>query len=121
VAIAHGRSGDKGADANIGIRARHADFLPLIGHVLTAEAVAAYMAHRVAGEVQRYALPGIGAFNFLLRDALGGGGIASLRMDAQGKAYAQQLLDMPIEVPRAWLAHSALRQSEPGGGHSQNK
>ncbi len=109
VAIAHARSGDKGADANIGVRARHPDFIPLLRAQLTATAVATHFAHRSDGPVQRYELPGIDAFNFVLRDSLGGGGIASLRYDAQGKAYAQQLLDMPVEVPRSWLAHEAFR------------
>jgi hypothetical protein len=107
--VAHGRSGDKGADANIGIIARHRDFLSLLRATLTADRVRAHMAHRVDGDVERFDLPGIGGLNFLLHDALGGGGIASLRFDAQGKAYAQQLLDMPIDIPRAWLDHPSLR------------
>jgi hypothetical protein len=109
VAIAHARSGDKGADANIGVRARHPDFLPLLRDQLSPGAVAGWLAHRIRGRVERYDVPGIDAVNFVLRDALGGGGIASLRFDPQGKAYAQQLLDMPIEVPADWLDHPAIR------------
>ena len=108
VAIAHARSGDKGADANIGVRARDPDFLPLLRHQLSAEVVADWFAHRIDGAVERYDLPGIHAMSFVLRDALDGGGIASLRFDPQGKAYAQQLLDIPIRVPAAWLLHPAL-------------
>ncbi|RZV51974.1 MAG: DUF1446 domain-containing protein [Deltaproteobacteria bacterium] len=108
VALAHARSGDKGPDANIGVRARHRDFLPLLRNQLTTRVVADWFAHRARGRVERYELPGIDALNFVLRDALGGGGISSLRFDAQGKAYAQQLLDMPVRIPRAWLAHAAL-------------
>ena len=108
VAIAHARSGDKGADANIGVRARHSDFLPLLRDQLTTNVVADWFAHRIRGRVERYELPGIDALNFVLRDALGGGGVSSLRFDPQGKAYAQQLLDMPMQVPKAWLAHEGL-------------
>ncbi len=108
IAIAHARSGDKGADSNIGVRARHPDFLPLLRDQLSAQAVADWFAHRISGAVERYDVPGIHALNFLLHDALGGGGIASLRFDPQGKAYAQQLLDMPMQVPAAWLAHPAI-------------
>ena len=111
LAIAHARSGDKGADANIGVRARHPDFLPLLRDQLSADAVAAWFAHRVEGPVQRYDVPGIHALNFVLRDALGGGGIASLRFDPQGKAYAQQLLDIPLDIPTAWLAHPSLAET----------
>lgn len=110
IAIAHARSGDKGADANIGVRARHPDFLPLLRDQLPAEAVADWLAHRIDGTVERYELPGIHAVNFVLHDALGGGGIASLRFDPQGKAYAQQLLDMPLYVPAAWLFHPGIAE-----------
>jgi hypothetical protein len=109
LAVAHGRSGDKGAHANIGIVARRPEYLPVLRHALTPEAVGAYMAHVFdAGvKVDRYDLPGIGAMNFMLYEALGGGGIASLRNDPQGKAYAQMLMDMPVEVPKAWGVHEA--------------
>jgi hypothetical protein len=110
IAIAHARSGDKGADSNIGVRARHPDFLPLLRDQLSAKAVADWFAHRIEGPVERYDVAGIHALNFVLSDALGGGGIASLRFDPQGKAYAQQLLDMPLQVPTAWLAHPALAE-----------
>ncbi len=108
VAVAHARSGDKGGDANIGVRARHPDFLPLVRAQVTAATVADHLAHVVDGAVERHDLPGIDAVNLHLHDALGGGGIASLRNDPQGKAFAQQLLDMEVTVPRAWLDHAAL-------------
>lgn len=109
VAIAHGRSGDKGADVNIGIRARHADFWPIIRRELTAERVSGHLAHLGATSVSRYELPGIHAVNFLLRGGLGAGGTASLRFDPQGKAVAQQLLDLEIEVPEGLGDHPGLR------------
>jgi hypothetical protein len=122
IAIAHARSGDKGADSNIGVRARHPDFLPLLRDQLSAQAVAGWFAHRIDGAVERYDVPGIHALNFLLRDALGGGGIASLRFDPQGKAYAQQLLDMPMQVPAAWLTHPAIAEvPEVAGAREKNR
>ncbi len=111
IAIAHGRSGDKGADVNIGIRARHTDFWPVILRELTAERIQHYLAHLGASSVTRYELPGIHAVNFLLEDGLGAGGTASLRFDPQGKAVGQQLLDMEVEVPAGMERHEAL--SEP--------
>jgi len=81
----YGRSGDKGDDANIGVIARRAEFVPALRAALTAEAVKTYLAHLVAGAVERYELPGINGFNFVLRRALDGGGVASLRHDPQGQ------------------------------------
>jgi len=104
IRIALGRSGDKGNDSNIGIIARRPDYLPLIRAQVTPEVVKRYMAHAVKGEVLRFDLPGIDAVNFLLKDALGGGGIASLRNDPQGKAFAQMLLDLPVRAPPGLIA-----------------
>ncbi len=108
VRLAHGRSGDKGDTANIGVLARRPQFVPLLAGQLTAAAVRAYLAHLVEGEVERYDWPGLNGWNFVLRRALGGGGIASLRYDPQGKSYAQILMDMPVRVPAAWLADPLL-------------
>lgn len=99
IRIAHGRSGDKGDNSNIGIIARSPKIWLWLQENLTAEKVAAHMSHLVKGEVERYELPGIMALNFVLHHALGGGGMASLQSDPLGKCYAQMLLDMPIEVP----------------------
>ena len=101
IKLAWARSGDKGNHANIGVIARQPEYLPYINATLTENAVADYMQHVLdpdTGSVSRWSLPGMNAYNFLLKNALGGGGIASLRIDPQGKAFAQQLLDMPVKV-----------------------
>lgn len=106
IEIAHARSGDKGNHSNIGVIARKADYLPWIRAALTEQSVASYMQHVLnaeKGRVIRYELPGLNALNFMLENALGGGGVASLRIDPQGKAFAQQLLDMPVKVPAHFL------------------
>lgn len=100
IRLAHGRSGDKGNAANIGIIARKREYVEILRDQLTAERVAEYFSYLSPGPVERYELPGIGGFNFVLHNALGGGGIASLRQDPQGKAFAQILLDAPIRAPR---------------------
>lgn len=102
VRLAWARSGDKGDDSNIGVIARRPDYLPAIRAALTPDNVQRYFAHLVQGPVERFEWPGINGLNFLLRRALGGGGIASLRNDPQGKAYAQMLLDYPVSVPASW-------------------
>ena len=103
IRLAWARSGDKGNLSNIGVIARRAEWLPLIWARLTPEAVKAYFAHLVHGRVERFHLPGISAINFLLHDALDGGGPASTRVDPLGKGMGQMLLDMPVAVPRSLL------------------
>ncbi|MFN0183664.1 MAG: acyclic terpene utilization AtuA family protein, partial [Aquabacterium sp.] len=99
IRVAWARSGDKGDISNIGVIARTPALLPLLRAQVTADAVARYMAHLVKGPVTRYDLPGIDAFNFVCEQALGGGGMASLRNDPLGKGMAQILLSMPVRVP----------------------
>ena len=99
VSIAWGRSGDKGDKANVGLIARSPDFYPYILRAVTPQSVAERFAHFVEGKVDRYDLPGFCAVNFLMHEALGGGGIASLRNDPQAKGFAALLLDQDVEVP----------------------
>ena len=103
IAVAHGRSGDKGDGFNIGIVARRPEDLSVLRRVLTAERVAAHLAHEFndpsQAKVERYELPGLHALNFVFAQALGGGQFASLRLDALAKGKAQQLLDMEVDVP----------------------
>jgi hypothetical protein len=103
LALAHGRSGDKGDIGNIGIIARKPGYLGWIRRSATEAAVARYFAHYVKGKVQRFEWPGLNGLNFMLHEGLAGGGIASLRHDPQGKALAQIFMDFPVEVPAAWL------------------
>ena len=108
--LAHARSGDKGDNSNIGVMARDPAWLPYIRAALTPDAVGHWMRHKFkggTGKVERFDLPGIAGLNFLLHEALGGGGIASLANDPQGKAYAQMLLEFPIPVPSDVAAKAA--------------
>ncbi len=99
IALAWARSGDKGNKANIGVIARHAQWLPWLSAWLTPERVAAHFAHRAPSLVERFDLPGFDAMNFVLHDVLGGGGMASLHTDNLAKAYAQVLLTMRVPTP----------------------
>ena len=105
VKLAWGRSGDKGDKANIGIIARQAEYLPYIlasiGVAQVTERFSHFLADTSAGNVERFLLPGSHSVNFLLHHVLGGGGIASIRNDSQGKGYAQLLLSCPVKVPTA--------------------
>ncbi|MDQ6664013.1 MAG: hypothetical protein M3Z23_06430 [Acidobacteriota bacterium] len=96
--IAHTRSGDKGDTANIGVIALRPEHYATLVRELTPERVKAFFGDRVQGEVERFELPNLGALNFLLHGALGGGGTVSLRLDAQGKTYGAALLRMEIDV-----------------------
>ncbi len=96
--IAHGRSGDKGDAANVGIIANDDKGFEIIKKHLTKEKVKEHFKGICFGEVERYELPNIRALNFLLNKTLGGGGTVSLKHDAQGKTLAAALLRMEIEV-----------------------
>jgi len=96
--LAHTRSGDKGDTANIGVIAWNKEDYPVLLRELTASRVKAYFGDMVQGEVERFELPNLGALNFLLHGALGGGGTVTLRVDAQGKTYGAALLEMDIDV-----------------------
>jgi len=98
--LAFARSGDKGNSSNIAIIARKPEYLPFIRREVTAERMLAHFKGLVDGPAERFEAPGIHALNFLLQDALGGGGIASPRIDPQGKAFGQMALEMLVEVPR---------------------
>ena len=104
IRLAWARSGDKGDTSNIGVIARHPDLLPLLRAQLTEARVAAWLAHLVQGRVTRHEVPGIHAFNFVCEQALGGGGMASLRNDPLGKGMGQILLALPVRVSPALLA-----------------
>jgi hypothetical protein len=99
VALAWARSGDKGNISNIGVIARRPEWIGLLWARLTPEAVRGYFNHMVEGRVDRFHLPGTGSINFVMHEALAGGGPASPRFDPLGKGNAQILLDMPVSVP----------------------
>ena len=101
IRLAWARSGDKGDKANVGIIPRQKAYAPYIWAALDEATVEKRFAHFLNGRVERFYLPGTGAINYLLHDVLGGGGVASLRNDPQGKGYSQILLQVPIPVPRA--------------------
>jgi hypothetical protein len=96
--IAHARSGDKGANSNIGLIAREPKHYDLLRREVTAEKVKQHFSGICLGRVERYELPNIHALNFVLHDSLDGGGTLSLRTDAQGKTHAATLLMMEIEI-----------------------
>ena len=104
IKLAWGRSGDKGNKANIGIIAREPVYLPYIWQALSESSVAKRLAHFIETQnkedaVLRFLLPGSNSINFLIDNVLGGGGVASLRNDPQGKGYAQILLAHPVPIP----------------------
>lgn len=96
--IAHGRSGDKGDAANVGIIAYDDKGYQLIEKYLTAEKVKEHFQGICLGRVERFELPNIRALNFLLHNTLGGGGTVSLKHDAQGKTLAAALLRLELEI-----------------------
>ncbi|MEX2216542.1 MAG: hypothetical protein WD768_20685 [Phycisphaeraceae bacterium] len=113
--LAHARSGDKGASANVGVIARNAVAYDLLRDRLTAEAVQMFFAPLPVNRVDRYELPNLLALNFVLVGVLAGGASLSLRTDAQGKALGQALLEMMIDVPDELLACVGRSVHQPTG------
>tara|TARA_B110000116_G_C16601126_1_gene475043 strand:+ start:121 stop:516 length:396 start_codon:yes stop_codon:yes gene_type:complete len=99
VSIVHTRSGDKGDTANVGVIVYDPKHYELLRGQVTTDRVKAHFGSMVRGKVERFELPNLGALNFLLHGALGGGGTMSLMNDAQGKVFSTALLRMEIEVP----------------------
>lgn len=96
--IAHARSGDKGDTGNVGVIAREQRYYPLLVKYLTVERVKRHFAGIALGRVERYELPNLWALNFLLHEALGGGGTKSLKNDAQGKTLGSAMLRMELDI-----------------------
>ncbi|MBI3787389.1 MAG: hypothetical protein HY276_03940 [Ignavibacteriales bacterium] len=96
--ICHARSGDKGDTGNVGLIALKEEYYPIIKKYVTSERVKKHFGGNVLGKVERFELPNLWALNFLLHEALGGGGTKSLKNDAQGKTLSAALLRMEIEI-----------------------
>jgi hypothetical protein len=113
-ALAHARSGDKGDTCNIGLIARSPEVYPWLRRTVTASLVKRRFKGICRGRVERYEVPNLMALNFLLHEALGGGGTVSLRLDAQGKTLSHALLAMEVSAPRA-LVDAARRADSTQG------
>lgn len=105
IRLAYARSGDKGNLSNIAIFSRDPKYFHLLKQVLTPELIGSHFKEVANGPVERYEAPGLQALNFVIHDALGGGGMASMRIDPQGKAYGQRALELMVKVPSAWNLH----------------
>ncbi len=112
--IAHARSGDKGDTANVGVIALKEDWYSLLDRYLTPERVKRHFQGIAQGDVERFDLPNLWALNFLLHNALGGGGTVSLKLDAQGKTLASAMLRMTIDVEEKDAVRLHLPGYHPG-------
>lgn len=113
--IGYARSGDKGSSANIGVIAHTPECYAVLLERLTAARVAEFFRPMGALRVTRFELPNLGALNFLLEGVLAGGGSRSLRIDAQGKALGQALLEIELEVTEEFARRHAPALNERGG------
>lgn len=97
--IAHSRTGDKGDTSNISVIAFDPIDYPHLKEQVTVERVKAHFHEIVRGEIVRYELPEVGALNFVMKAALGGGVTRSVALDAHGKSLSSALLDLDIVAP----------------------
>jgi hypothetical protein len=95
--LAHARTGDKGDTSNIAVIAYDPADYERLRTALTPARVQAFFSGVVHGEVRRYELPRLGALNFVMQGALGGGVTRSLALDAHGKSLGSALLDIDVE------------------------
>lgn len=95
--IAHTRTGDKGNRSTLSVIAYDKKDFALLEQHLTPERVQQHYAGTVHGPVERYSLPQLGALNFVMHQALGGGVTRSLALDAHGKCLSAKLLSLVIE------------------------
>lgn len=98
--IAHSRAGDKGDISNLSVIVYDLKHYAFLERSLTADRVRLFLKDVVKGEVTRYALPALGAFNFVMQHSLGGGVTKSLALDAHGKCLSSAILEM--EIPEDW-------------------
>jgi|HubBroStandDraft_6_1064221.scaffolds.fasta_scaffold1279133_2 hypothetical protein len=110
--IAHSRTGDKGDTSNISLIVFDSRDYPLIVEQVTAERVREHFAEIARGDVIRYEVPAIGALNFVLRNALGGGVTRSLALDAHGKSLSSALLDLDVERGAKYAHFNKLTERE---------
>ena len=96
--IAYSRAGDKGNRSTLSVIAYDIKDFPVIERLVTAERVKQHYTGIAKGEVERYALPKLGALNFVLHDALGGGVTRSLSLDAHGKCLGSAILSMSVDL-----------------------
>ena len=115
--LAHARSGDKGDGSNVGLLAYDRASWELLRRVLTPARVRRHFRRIALGRVERFELPNLLGFNFILHDSLGGGGSASLKNDAQGKTHGMALLRLEIDLPRGFRLPEVGRKGAlaPGG------
>ena len=95
--IAIARSGDKGNRATLSVIAHDPANYPVLERILTAERVRQHYQGIVMGKVDRYALPDLGALQFVLHDALAGGVTRSLALDAHGKTLCSAVLHIELD------------------------
>jgi hypothetical protein len=102
------RSGDKGDIANIAVFAPDEAVYRLLADEVTAERVKTHFGSFVHGPVERYEAANVLALNFVLHDALGGGGPRSLRSDALGKTLGGALVRLELDMPSEFARYHAI-------------
>lgn len=96
--LAHARSGDKGDTSNVCVYARNPEDYEFLSKVLTVEKVREHFGDIVKGEIIRYDVESLHGFNFVMKNALGGGATMSIRLDSLGKSMGSAFMRMKINI-----------------------
>jgi hypothetical protein len=97
------RSGDKGANANIGVWARSQAAFEWMLAFLTVERIHELLSETAELEIDRYELANVQAVNFVIHGILGQGVAASTRPDAQAKSLGEFLRSRIVALPSVLL------------------
>jgi len=97
--LAYARSGDKGDGSNVGVVAYSPEIYAFLKQELTVDRVKKHFHEICFGQVDRYEADNLLTLNFILHDCLGGGGIESLKTDAQRQTHGLGILFMELDVP----------------------
>lgn len=108
--VVHGRSGDKGSDANLGLWVRHTVEWDWLRGLLSVRRMKELLADEyVPGrEIERFEIPGLKAVHFLLRSHLDRGVSCTSSYDALGKNVAEFVRARWVDVPVRFLERGRL-------------
>lgn len=101
--LVYARTGDKGANANLGVWARTETAWPWLAGFLTADRLRDLLHCPDDVAIERYEQPNLHGISFVLRGYFPPSGSANLALDQIGKSLGEFLRARHVDVPTALL------------------